>query len=295
MIKPTHKPIKGYYDTLKRVKKTGAKHEMAVRTAFQHLLEKLAAKQGWTMVPERPIKNEGHRVVPDGTVLDDVMLPRGFWEAKDTDDDLDAEIEKKRAKGYPIYNAIFEDTKEAVLYQHGHEILRKDLTDPEELCRLLTQFFAYAKPVVANFEQAVDKFKEDVPELAQSLQQRIDKAHKDNRKFKQAFEGFLELCKSSLNPNIAPQAVDEMLVQHLLTERLFRTVKSNCQGTGVVIRGPSMVGTRPTGRRTFKLATWSKGNLIAAAPLLMLGWRVNSRHAVCRPELKEAARSKGSP
>jgi predicted helicase len=32
----------------------------------------------------------------------------------------------------------------------------------------------------------------------------------------------MELCKSALNPNIHPDAVDEMLIQHILTERLIR-------------------------------------------------------------------------
>ena len=32
------------------------------------------------------------------------------------------------------------------------------------------------------------------------------------------------MCRASLNPNLSQAAVDEMLVQHLLTERLFRTI-----------------------------------------------------------------------
>jgi hypothetical protein len=42
-------------------------------------------------------------------------LHRGYWEAKDTDDKLDREIQKKIAKGYPVNNTIFEDTRQAVL------------------------------------------------------------------------------------------------------------------------------------------------------------------------------------
>ena len=38
------------------------------------------------------------RVVPDGTILHAIRVPLGHWEAKDTDDDLDEEIEKKRRK-----------------------------------------------------------------------------------------------------------------------------------------------------------------------------------------------------
>jgi len=42
--------------------------------------------------------------------------------------------------------------------------------------------------------------------------------------FQKAFAEFFELCQQTLNPNIRVEAVDEMLVQHLLTERLFRTI-----------------------------------------------------------------------
>lgn len=70
-LKPTHKPIKEYYAALAAIQKTGAKHETALRTAFQHLMEKLARQRGWTFVPERAVVSEGHRVVPDGTLLYD--------------------------------------------------------------------------------------------------------------------------------------------------------------------------------------------------------------------------------
>jgi hypothetical protein len=42
-------------------------------------------------------------------------LHRGYREAKDTDDKLEGEIKKKIAKGYPLTNTIFEDTRQAVL------------------------------------------------------------------------------------------------------------------------------------------------------------------------------------
>jgi hypothetical protein len=49
-----------------------------------------------------------HNIFADG-VLRDIFNRRGFWEAKDTDDDLDAEISKKIQKGYPLVNTIFDD------------------------------------------------------------------------------------------------------------------------------------------------------------------------------------------
>jgi len=32
----------------------------------------------------------------------------------------------------------------------------------------------------------------------------------------------MEICRQALNPNISQAAVDEMLIQHMLTERLMR-------------------------------------------------------------------------
>ena len=39
--------------------------------------------------------------IPDGTVKDALRMARGYWEAKDTHDDLDAEIQAKFNRGYP--------------------------------------------------------------------------------------------------------------------------------------------------------------------------------------------------
>ena len=76
-------------------------------------------------------------------------------------------------------------------------------------------------------EEAVEEFKERVPDLARGLVEKIQQAHKDNARFQSAFEKFFDLCRTALNPNIRVEAVDEMLVQHLLTERLFRTIFNN--------------------------------------------------------------------
>ncbi len=223
-LKPSHKSIKDYYKAVAALGKAGAKHEMARRAAFQELLTNVARKHGWTFVPERPIVSEGHRAIPDGTLLDEHNIPRGHWEAKDLADNLEAEVEKKRAKGYPLKNIIFENGAQAILYQNGIEVSRKALTDPEQLCQLLNVFLEYTPKDMETFAQAVAKFKEDVPELAAGLQKKIADAHEDNPGFKKAFADFFELCRSSLNPNISRDSVDEMLVQHLLTQRLFRTV-----------------------------------------------------------------------
>ncbi len=226
-IKPTHRSVKAYYETLKGYAGQDISHETAVRSAFQNLLADVAKLHGWTLIPELSHSAKTGTVRPDGTIRDNSYLPRGYWEAKDTSDDLDAEIRKKIAKGYPTTNILFEDTRTAVLYQDAQEVRRIDLKDADALASLLNEFFAYSEPDIDQFEHAVGEFKERVPQLALGLTEKIGDAHKNNPRFISAFGEFFTLCQSSLNPNISVSAVDEMLVQHLLTERLFRTIFDN--------------------------------------------------------------------
>ncbi|MCX7017342.1 MAG: N-6 DNA methylase, partial [Candidatus Sumerlaeota bacterium] len=228
MIKPTHKAIQAYYKAMQGFDAQDVHHETGVRAAFQTLLADVAARERkWTLIAELSERAGPDRVVPDGTLRDSFQMPRGYWEAKDTDDDLDVEIRKKIALKYPTTNIVFEDTRQGVLYQDGQERQRADLSKPQELADLLNRFLSYSEPNIEEFEKAVEAFKERVPELARGLIEKIQQAHRDNRPFIAAFQDFFALCQGALNPNISQAAVDEMLAQHLLTERLFRTIFEN--------------------------------------------------------------------
>ena len=241
-IKPSHRAIERYYQALRRLSGEHVTHELGLRSAFQNLLEDTAKLHGWSFIAELtvaraslPVASHGlggrAAVRPDGTIRDGNSLPRGYWEAKDTHDALDAEIAKKKAKGYPLTNTIFEDTQTAVLYQNKIEVMRADVRDRQKLADLLNAFYRYAEPEIERFDHAVEEFKIRVPELARGLALLIQKAHAGNRKFEDAFSGFLALCQTAINPNLSRAAVDEMLVQHLLTERLFRTIFNNPEFT----------------------------------------------------------------
>ncbi len=108
-----------YYAALKDLAHQNVMYEMGVRPAFHALLAAAGKEAGWTLIAEQQKKVNGKTIIPDGTFKDDMNLVRGYWEAKDTSDKLDAEIEKKRKLGYPLNNIIFEDTATAVLCQHG--------------------------------------------------------------------------------------------------------------------------------------------------------------------------------
>ena len=51
-LKPTHKPIKDFYDALDQFDQLGFTHETAVRSAFQSLLQHCGRDFNWTLVPE---------------------------------------------------------------------------------------------------------------------------------------------------------------------------------------------------------------------------------------------------
>ena len=221
------KLIEKYYADLADLARQNVLFEMGTRPAFHALLQGVGKEHGWTLIAEQEKKVGGKTIRPDGTFKDQMNLVRGYWEAKDTADKLDIEIEKKRKAGYPFDNIIFEDTANAILYQDNDRILTADMKDPAKLAELIVQFFRYTKPEYENFEHAVDEFKDRVPDLAEGLAKKIEQAHRTNPAFKKAFANFFELCQTSLNPNIAQAAVDEMLIQHILTERLIREIFDN--------------------------------------------------------------------
>jgi predicted helicase len=226
-IKASHKAIKAYYADMEKYRDLQAEHEGAVSMAFLDLLKETAKRRGWTPIHQETIKTNGRSIRPDAVLRDEWGLPHGYWEAKDSQDDLDAEIRKKLQVGYPTSNIIFEDTREAVLFQGGREVVRADLSQPDELARLLSDFLSYAAPSFEQFERAVAHFQEVIPKLAEGLNARIKEAHAKNQTFQASFAALFELCRNSLNPNISRDAVDEMLIQHLLTERLIRRVFDN--------------------------------------------------------------------
>ena len=102
-------------------------------------------------------------MTPDGTLKNILRLDYGFWESKDTDDDLEVEIAKKFDKGYPDSNILFEDSKSAILYQDGRQMLEASFAKDEALDELLTAYVALEHPEVREFKEAVERFKRDIP------------------------------------------------------------------------------------------------------------------------------------
>jgi len=227
-LKSTHKPVQNYYEALRQFKTIGVAHEGAVRSAFQTLLEHCSRQFQWKLVPEWAIKkNGGHPIRVDGALVDEYRLTHGFWEAKDTADDLAKEVKKKIAAGYPSNNIIFQAPDRAILMQNGRVVLDEDISEADALVHALKSFFDYVPPEFEDWLDAVEHFQNQVPELGQTLKDIIEREAKTNTRFRAAFDDFFALCRQSINPNLSKEAVEEMLIQHLLTERIFRTVFNN--------------------------------------------------------------------
>ena len=118
-IQPNDRHLTRYYSTIKELRAAQAEPtEGNMRRAFGTLLTSLGRRRKLTLIDEYATQGQGRRHIrPDGALIDEWKRPFAFWEAKDTSDNLYAEIENKKAAGYPLDNIIFEDTVSAVLYQ----------------------------------------------------------------------------------------------------------------------------------------------------------------------------------
>jgi len=196
-----------------------------VREAFKDLLKGWARSHDLVFVPEYEIATPAkERRYVDGALLHALRMPFGYWEAKDEQDDLDAEISFKLRRGYPQDNIIFEDSTQAVLIQNKREVKRCPVDDVLAVGRLLELFFAYERAEIAEFRKAVEQFKTDLPAVLQGLREMIELAHASNVEFRQASERFLQHAQETINPSLIDVDVREMLIQHILTEEIFAKV-----------------------------------------------------------------------
>jgi predicted helicase len=208
----------------------GTKKETAIRNAFYNLLNDYACQRGLMMVAEVSLKTpDGKTVTPDGTLKDSLRQNWGYWESKDEADNLDEEIDKKFAKGYPNDNILFEDSRVAVLIQNGEEVLRCQMSDDNALHLLLTEFFSFERPEVQNFRQAIELFKQDIPKVTENIRHIILDADRTNKEFKLHADKFLSICRESINPSVTREDVYEMIIQHILTEDIFNTIFDETQ------------------------------------------------------------------
>ena len=222
--KVVYQHIERYRAELQRLRMFGGSdNEQNIRRAFEICLSAYCKDHAddLELVPELTLMSG---IRPDGTVKDVLRMTRGYWEAKDTYDDLDSEIQRKLERGYPRNNIVFEDSMEAVLIQNGRIAMRIDMGQTGALHRLIESFLNYELPELKDFRSAQRQFKTDLPEVLRNLRAAIEEAKETNEDYRNAALEFLSLCKQSIGPTVSAEDVQEMLLQHILTKDIFLRV-----------------------------------------------------------------------
>ena len=206
----------------------GSDNEENIRPAFQNCLDSYCRdhRERLILIPELKTSPSNK---PDGTVKDSLRMARGYWEAKDSHDDLDAEIQVKFNRGYPKDNILFEDSQTAVLVQNGGEAMRVDMSRDGELHRLIRVFLDYELPEIQEFRHAQSQFKTDLPTVLENLRATVAEAEAENPRYQEAASAFLDVCNRTIGPAVSPADVREMLLQHILTKDIFQKVFSEDQ------------------------------------------------------------------
>ena len=218
--------IQNYLSNLDRIRSvSGSSRESVVREAFKDLLKQWGRQRDLVFIAEHEyITPAKDRCYVDGALLHEIRVPFGYWEAKDTNDDLDEEIDIKKRKGYPQDNIIFEDSRSAVLIQDKQEIMRCEMLDAPRFEKLMGLFFEYERKEVAEFRSAVEQFKADLPSVLAALRSKIEDAREANAAYQIAETKFLEHARETINTKLNNADVREMLIQHILTEEIFAKV-----------------------------------------------------------------------
>ena len=226
---PAYTHIEEYYARLQElIQFGGSDNEQSIRPAFLNCLAAYCSDQRekLVLIPELAAQNG---TIPDGTIKDSMRLDRGYWEAKDTHDNLDVEIQRKLDQGYPQNNILFEDSRTAVLMQHGTVAMRVDMRKPADLNRIIRAFLNYVLPEVESFRKAWHQFKLDLPNILASLRWEVQTAAATNEGYRTASAAFLQLCHRTIGPAVSEEDVREMLLQHILTKDIFLRVFSEDQ------------------------------------------------------------------
>ncbi len=154
----SHAPIHASRSEVEQIRRfSGSVRETTVRRAVITLINAYARSRDLLLCEELDYRNLRRKktVRPDGTMKNTLRLDYGFWESKDTDDDLTDEIAKKFDRGYPDFNILFEDSQTAILYQDGSRRLTAPFAEDEPLHELLTAYVSFENHDLMEFRKAV--------------------------------------------------------------------------------------------------------------------------------------------
>ena len=215
--------IAKYREELRNLEQFATKlTESNLRPLFLHLLNDKEYARGADLrvVDEETLDRSQKR--PDGALLNSLGLSIGYWESKGPNVNFAQAISKKLEDGYPIYNTLFENSQEIILYQDRVVRAQVSFDNDEALDECLQLFVSYRPKEVTRFEQAIERFKSDLPSLLKALREKIDTER--NADFIKWRDTLIEHCKIYINPSIEQKDIREMLIQHILTADIFERI-----------------------------------------------------------------------
>ncbi len=225
-LTPQQAPVQHYYQRLNELRQTGSTHEMAIREPMSILLRHCSEQRSWQFTSEKRISGQQQR--PDATISISKNFLELYWEAKDEQDDLNTAIQEKFDNGYPQRSILFSTPALAVLFdQDGNRssyTIGPNSDKNQDLCDVLNRFFEIGETRSQTWKAEAQKFQEKLPQLSQDLKNIIHQARAKDNHFQICFKNFTEQMRQAINPNISENALEEMLIQHLLTEDIFKAV-----------------------------------------------------------------------
>ena len=167
----------------------------------------------------------GNRIVIDGAILDEYQLPLAYWEAKDIDDNLLRAVQEKRDVRLPVSTTSSSKPQNAPSFTRTGRKCLTSTSQSRHISSLHSNTYSPTRHLRSTTGRPPSPISENTCQPSHSkLKALIEQRYETDTAFKKAFADFYETCRTSINPELSQDAVEEMLTQHILTERIFRTV-----------------------------------------------------------------------
>lgn len=245
--------ITQYREAMKSKRGNRGKTEGNLRVVFSNLLQNVMNKafvnqisSDLELIEEKTIKVQKVSNGKDKTIRYDGVIYKakfamfGYWEAKDSNDDLDIEASNKYKLGYNFDNMLLENTNEVRLYQSGRFGVDKDVgqyglvatvkdmhdeAETDAFIDLLVRFFEYRRFDYTSWNNWLNGFIADVPNMVDKVKDELEKQLKDEKgtfaqnfnNAKKALNEILTNGDSNNKNSVNDTELQDVLVQHILT------------------------------------------------------------------------------
>ena len=223
-IKTSHKAIETYYQQIGSSALTDTSSDSAVAIAFAKLLRHCTHQFNWKLVHGYHIKAGTTLIRVDGALMDDFNFLRGIWIVADAHAGKELGGASEIEIACAVSNILLQTSDRIIVRRGSTDVFNGDISVSENLVAALKAFFEYQSYEQAQWQESVEKFQYIVPQVALGLKERIEKKRRKNKRFIQVFDEFSHLCRETINPNISLEAIEEMLIQHILVEPLFSRI-----------------------------------------------------------------------